>query len=399
MGLVIFNAALYVLMLFFYWNKHKRLNFFLIVLLIYAATACLCAYNYSLTPYKWNDLGGGACVYLFCILLIFLYPLRKFDFRDNLIMVEGDKKIQTLAIFYVIICFVNIAMSMDKTIELFYSGDWAGVYDDFYADEENVQLYESSFQKLVKNLSNYLSPFAFVYTFYLLTKPKLPKVLFFSLLLSVVIPSFMSATIVASRGMVMFLAIKLFISYLLFSSQIPPKRKRILLLIAAGLLALFLFYSILVTVSRFGEDESSNSLIAYFGHSMLSFNDGIFNNLHDFAWGKRVFKWFIDLLGSDSYFSAAKAGATHGHAFYTFVGGIYIDWGPIGTIIVALITCVFIKRFFEKHVLHLSDSIMIVFYVDFLANGIYAYNSGRALVWIMTYVVYLIVKKMENRYA
>ena len=42
---------------------------------------------------------------------------------------------------------------------------------------------------------------------------------------------------------------------------------------------------------------------------------------------------------------------------------------------------------------------MIVFYVDFLANGIYAYNSGRALVWIMTYVVYLIVKKMENRYA
>lgn len=155
MGLVIFNAALYVLMLFFYWNKHKRLNFFLIVLLIYAATACLCAYNYSLTPYKWNDLGGGAFVYLFCILLIFLYPLRKFDFRDNLIMVEGDKKIQTLAIFYVIICFVNIAMSMDKTIELFYSGDWAGVYDDFYADEENVQLYESSFQKLVKNLSNY----------------------------------------------------------------------------------------------------------------------------------------------------------------------------------------------------------------------------------------------------
>lgn len=386
-------------MLFFYWNKHKRLSFYLIILLIYTTTACLCVYNYSLTPYKWNDLGVGGFVYLFCILLIFLYPLRTFEFRDDLITVADNKYLRILAMIYVVICFVNITVSIDKTIELFYSGDWAGVYDDFYADEGNVQLYESLFQKLVKNLSNYLSPFAFVYTFYLLTKSKLPKVLFFFLLLSVVIPSFMSATIVASRGMVMFLALKLLISYLLFSSQIPPKRKRVLFLVAAGLLALFVFYSILVTVSRFGEDESSNSLIAYFGHSMLSFNDGIFNNLHDFAWGKRVFKWFIDLFGGDSFFSAAKAGATHGHAFYTFVGGIYIDWGPIGTIVVALIACVFIKRFFEKHILYLSDSIMIVFYVDFLANGIYAYNSGRALVWIMTYIVYLMVKKMENTYA
>lgn len=399
MGLVIFNAALYIFMLFFYWNKHKRLSFYLIILLIYTTTACLCVYNYSLTPYKWNDLGVGGFVYLFCILLIFLYPLRTFEFRDDLITVADNKYLRILAMIYVVICFVNITVSIDKTIELFYSGDWAGVYDDFYADEGNVQLYESLFQKLVKNLSNYLSPFAFVYTFYLLTKSKLPKVLFFFLLLSVVIPSFMSATIVASRGMVMFLALKLLISYLLFSSQIPPKRKRVLFLVAAGLLALFVFYSILVTVSRFGEDESSNSLIAYFGHSMLSFNDGIFNNLHDFAWGKRVFKWFIDLFGGDSFFSAAKAGATHGHAFYTFVGGIYIDWGPIGTIVVALIACVFIKRFFEKHILYLSDSIMIVFYVDFLANGIYAYNSGRALVWIMTYIVYLMVKKMENTYA
>ena len=160
---------------------------------------------------------------------------------------------------------------------------------------------------------------------------------------------------------------------------------------------LFVVYSILVTVSRFGEDEASNSVFEYFGHSMLYFNDGIFNNLHDFAYGKRFFSWFIDLFGGNSDFNMAKAGATHGTAFYTIVGSMYLDWGFIGTLVEAALACVLMIQFTQKRTIMLSDMVIIVFYINTLAKGIFAFGRGRALDWIMTFVVYFIVKALEKQ--
>ena len=159
-----------------------------------------------------------------------------------------------------------------------------------------------------------------------------------------------------------------------------------------------MIYSILVTVSRFGEDEAGGSVFEYFGHSMLSFNDGLFNNLHDFAYGKRFFSWFIDLFGGNSDFDTAKAGATHGTAFFTIVGGMYIDWGPIGTLIVASLACLLMLSYTRKKTIMLSDMVVIIFYINTLAKGLFAFGRGRAIEWVMTFIVYFIVRALEKQH-
>ena len=397
MSLVLFNASLYIVYLLYYHSKHKNFNYYSLVLLIYTATACICAYNFTVTTRTWTDLSIFPFIYLFGILLLFMHPLKDFEFSNLNISIDNNRYIRFFGTLYLVVGLINIGLSIKNTTELINSGDWATIYNDFYEDEENYQLYDSTFQKLVKNLTSYLSPFAYIYLFYLLTREKLSTIYITLFTISTIAPAFISASTVASRGMLMFVAVKLAISYILFREKIPSNRKKVIAIVASGIFGVFLLYIIAVTLSRFGEDDSTKSIVDYFGHSMLSFNDGIFNNLHEYAWGKRFFKWFIDFFGGNSYFNIAKAGATHGNAFFTFVGGVYIDWGPIGTIVAGFIVCQFINRFFHRQTLHLSDCIIIVFYVDFLANGIYAYMSGRALLWAMTFFLYLIIKKIETR--
>jgi len=300
-------------------------------------------------------------------------------------------------IVYIILAVLDTYFSITDTIARFSEGDWGMLRNQLYADADEIELYDNQWQRLIKNLLGYFHPFAVVYAFFRTT---LKGKRFYTLMLffAIIVSSFISATVVASRGMVFGLAMELVLVFMLFRHRIPRSQKRAFL--TAGLLVgvFFVIYSILVTVSRFGEDEAGGSVFEYFGHSMLSFNDGLFNNLHDFAYGKRFFSWFIDLFGGNSDFDTAKAGATHGTAFFTIVGGMYIDWGPIGTLIVASLACLLMLSYTRKKTIMLSDMVVIIFYINTLAKGLFAFGRGRAIEWVMTFIVYFIVRALEKQH-
>ena len=158
----------------------------------------------------------------------------------------------------------------------------------------------------------------------------------------------------------------------------------------------FIAFIVAVSTSRFG-DEVWDYTFSYLGHSMLNFNDGLFYSMHDYAWGKKFFDFFYDLFGLNGYYSSEALGSTAGHGFVTFVGSLFIDFGPYVTILVAILAVAIISRFFEKKNLLLSDIIMIVFYSSTMANGIFVSTKNRALIWVMTFVIYFITRKIENK--
>lgn len=393
----IINILLYSILALIYWFKQKRVDVFLIIVLLYDFTAIMCAVNYGSTPYKWSDLGLIPFLFLFAILYIFFTPLKGFEVSRKRIIVNNNKFLAYLAYFYILCAFIDIYNSLPDTIARIQSGEWSILRQEIYNDASSITLYGNQWEKLIKNIRSYLTPFAIPFAFYQLTKPKLSKFLTGALLISIIVPSFISATVVASRGMVVNLVLTLGMTYLMFKAQIPNERNKYIYVLASFLIVGFLSYSLSVSISRFGEDEAGSSIFQYFGHSMLFFNDGIFNNVHSFAYGKIFFSWFIDLFGGNSFFDQQAAGATHGTAFYTMIGGLYLDFGLVGTTLVALISCIFMNHFFKKRILHLSDFVMIVFYVSTLAQGIFVFGSGRALAWIMTFIVYLIVSKLEKK--
>lgn len=392
---VIINCFLYLILYLTY--RKKGLDFYKIIVLLYLMTAVCCALNYMQYPAKYPTLSLFPFLYMFVVLDILFQPLRGFDQDKKRLALFDNKVMMFFACGYVILALVDMSTSITDAIERFQSGEWGALRNQLYEDSDNIELYANQWQRLVKNLLTYTHPFTFVYAFYSLTQEKKSRIFTMLLFVSITVPSFIGATVVASRGMVFQLAMELFFGYWMFKDYISKKRKRIFLIGALFVAAFFLFYSIIVSVSRFGEDDAGGSIFEYFGHSMLAFNDQMFYKMHDFAWGTRFFSWFIDAFGGNSTFDFAKAGSTHGTAFFTIVGSLFTDWGHVFTIPVALIACVLVRKFTNKKIIYFSDLIVVFFYINTLSTGVFVLGKGRALNWLMTFMMYFIVRAMERR--
>lgn len=389
---------MYIIPLWVYWRNRRRFDSYVVILSLYTITATLCALYYKEEPAKFKDLQLFPFIYMFAVLMVMFSPVKGFNINEYNLKLCDTRALKYLSYFFIVVSFIDIVQSIPHTIENIQSGEWGALRNQLDEGAEGIVYYSNQWERLVKNLSSYLSPFALVYSFYQITKDRVNKIyiiLFFS---AIVVPGFIAAAAEASRGMIMHLVIKLGFAYMIFNPFIPYNRKKVLYALSMFLLFGFCAYSMAVTISRFGEDDAGSSLFMYFGHSMLYFNDGVYNNMHEFAWGKRFFSWFIDLAGGDSYFNTAKAGGTFGSAFYTIVGSIYIDWGPIGTVIVAFCASLLMNKWFKKQYFSLADLIVIIFYLSTLANGIFVFGKGRALSWLSTFVIYYIVKKLEKKY-
>ena len=102
------------------------------------------------------------------------------------------------------------------------------------------------------------------------------------------------------------------------------------------------------------------------------------------------------MFGGNSVINLKSLGYTGGSGFYTFIGDFYIDFGPIGTFLLALVVSIFLRHFTKKANKKLSDLVLIVFFANYFMTGVFVIGSGSALSWIMCGVVYLIVRNAEN---
>ena len=396
MTYAVINCLFFLFLFIFHRNKGRKLDIYRIIVLLYLTTAVLCVINYTQNSYRWPDLSLLPFIYMFVVLLILFYPFKHFDLSSKETVWVDTKALYLLGWLFIALSVVEVYLSYNDIVEKFVSGEWGRLRSELYADEGDIVYYRNIWEKLIKNILSYLHPFAVVYAFFQATNPdrKLFTVLLF---LSIVSATFISASVVASRGIVFNQSMELVLGFMLFRDKIPSKIKKIVVTGGTAIISLFFIYAIIVSFSRFGEDETGSSLFSYFGHSMLYFNDGLFNHMHDFAYGKRFFAWFIDLFGGNSSFDVAKAGSTHGSAFFTIVGSLFTDWGVVGTVIVAIIACLLICKFTQKKVIRLSDMVIIMFYINTLSGGIFAYGVSRGLQWVMTFVVYFIVRALEKQ--
>lgn len=394
--LVFLNATLYSLYALKTWHKTRLLTIEMLLVLLYTLTAIMCFVFACRSPKTYPNVDLLPFLYLFFTLLIFLLPVSRMSNTTHSIVVKNEAIFNYFAFVYILLAIFDCVTSFAHIEELVRAGMWNELRDQTYTDAESVLLYDNQHQRIAKNLLGYFKPLILPLTLFQLTKPKVNKLLLVGLILSIVVPSFIAAAADASRGMIVNVIVQLTISYLIFRPYIPQQRKKYIYYGGIVIAVFFALYLISVTVSRFGNEEAGDSLYFYFGHSMLAFNDGVFGEMKYYGWGRKFFDYFFDLFGGDSSFDSTKAGCTCGGAFVTFIGSLYMDFGPIGTIIVGLLATKLLMPFFKKRDLLLSDTVIIIYYTSTIANGIFVSPRGRALSWVMVFLVYLITKKIEK---
>lgn len=391
MSLVYFNAFLYIVALLVHWYRTKRFDCAFVIWLTYAFTAIMCVYNYSLHPEYWQDLSIVRFLYLFFVVVLFILPFSKLDIRNDNFKITETKIVKLLTWLFIISGIFVIYYTFNNAAELIIESEWNDLRSEFYEDADNIELYSSSLERLMKNLNSYLSPLGMVMAFCALTKQKKNKIFAILLFLVWILPEFLNATLTASRGRLVYLLIKIVLCYVLFKNMMSSKTKRFLIFAAIALVAVFSVYLIAVTESRF-EDDAANSVYYYLGHSMLSFNDGVMNSLHTFTGGEYMFSWFIEKIREVEVVSWTELGATHGTAFMTFVGGLYRDFGPFGTIVFAGVFIGFMSLLVRRKQYELHHMILLVCFISYILDGVMVIKPGIALQWFMVCVVAYIVK-------
>ena len=334
-------------------------------------------------------------LYLFIIILIFISPLQNIKIEKEGIQIKQNLLLNILLGIYIISSIISVIYTLPQAIEIANMGEYGALRQNVYNDMESIELYHSQFERICKNLSSYLSPFGMVWCFYQLTLPKYNVFFTYTILIVSVISTFASSSLVASRGMILTFAVKILTLYVLFEQYIPQKRKKIIFILAIPASFLLLTYTLAVTDSRFG-DEANDSLFRYFGHSMLAFNNSIMGHMYDYANGRYFFKWIFDFIGIDSDINFTQLGSTHGTAFITFVGCFYIDFGPIGTILFAILFALTLRVITRKKHLRFSDLIIIAFFASWFIDGVFVVGRSQSLRWLMVFVVYFMVKFIES---
>lgn len=392
-----FNTGLYLIALIVYYHRRKRFDLFFLIMLAYALTAIMGTIDYHLGVFSQTyDLSVFRLSFLFMIILINLLPYRHVDTCNKDIYISENKGITYLLYFFIAAGIVSAYFTLPKAIMLQQMDDWGSLRQDIYAGDSDITLYDSQFERLAKNFYSYLQPFGSIMAFYQLTKPRINKTLTVTLFSVWIINAYASATLVASRGMIMLLALKLLVLYIIFKNIIPSNRKKFMFTSAIVVGVFFFIYTMSVTEARFG-DESNESLLRYFGHSMYAFDDGIMRTMTDHAWGRYQFGWLYRLMGASSYFSWTALGCTHGTAFMTYVGDLYVDFGTIGTFIIACLMALLVNKFTDKPFYKLSDLVVIGFTASWFTEGIFVFAGDQSMLWFMVFVVYFIVKFLENK--
>lgn len=388
---VLFNDLLYLVTLGLYYKKKRTIDVYFYILLAYTVTAVLCSIHFFEAPRSWN-LSIFNFIYLFIVVIIFIAPFRNKRINAANVTIQETVLVKILLYIYILSSLVASYYTLPNTVALFQGGDWNALRQDLYT-EGKLDLYGSQLERLVKNISSYLSTFAGIMAFYHLTKPKVNKTMTIFLFISWLLPSFLASTLVASRGMIAHLILKIGLLYVIFRVNIPKRRLKYLTIPLISAIIGMIIYTMIVSISRFGEETTSSSILTYLSHSMLSFNDGLMGHIQSYTNGKYFFSWILNALDLDSSYNLDNLGGTWGTAFITFIGCLYFDFGPIGTVAFAIINSLLVYNVSRKRSYDIADLSLLVFFASYYVNGVFVSAPGSVIFYIMTYVVYFILKK------
>ena len=313
------------------------------------------------------------------------------------IVISNSPILKGFSYFYILCAIVSFLFSWSDMSAAFFRGSWNDVIGDAYS-AETIEFYHSPIERFCKNICGYTESLALILSFFYLTDNNYKPKLSITLILSIIASMMTTTVIVASRGAFAGMFIKLLAGYILFKDQIDSKTTKRIQTGGIVVLTMFLLYTLSVTFSRFADvtynaefDDPISSLVFYFGHSMLTFDDGIADSIQRFMWGDY-------LLGNRAPYPNgvdAVLGTHFGSSFFTFVGALYLDFGPVITLIIALVSSNFLLSVYNKQIIRISHVYIYYYFLCFFINGVFVVGRGYYIGILMAFVLYWLLKRID----
>lgn len=396
----ILNALAFYALFMFYINRVRRINGSAVILCLYAVVAVLGIVFCNMGYWNPDDIQFWPYLYFFVLACATFYPIIKADERIDSNFVDEiqiTKSLNILVIVYLVCSLAVIYGMWTNIISKVLSGDWQSVKVDAYSGTGEgvgaVVAYAAAFAVYFRFL---IIP----YCFYRFSKDNYNFYITMGLLLVCLLSTLFHYLLIAYRGGLFSILVMGLISYLYFQKEMSLKVKKKLWALGGVFAVGVMFIALSITASRFEETDSGTggSIIEYFGQPMVNYNCGIATRATDYMDGKYFFMshWKLD---KDDFWIDSKYNieTNDGSDFDTLIGCFFIDFGPILTVFIILLSSAFLALLFSRKISNWSTIYLLFFYMDLIVAGVFHGPSSLSQLVVNAIIIYSILFVIERK--
>ncbi len=358
-------------------------------------------FYYMDDPNKWT-LTPIPFLYLFGVFLLFtrmfIFSASKWDNAMGDFVFKRSQILDVLCIFFILFSIFNI-LNTDFSVSSMSFNDIEKHASDNYSnhiDHYGEKGYSNFLERITLNYCSWFKMAALICMYMYLCQRR--KTFAGLLAICIFLPTFMSSVMRGTRGTLV-TEILLFVSaFLLFKRFIPQNTKKSIYAYAGVVGAISLLFLIAVTNSRFSDstEGAGGSVLAYFGQSMLFFDNGLADSVEGMLYGIRTFKTIYSFWGislPDGFKPDLFLGTNIGTGFVTFIGMLILDFGFLGTAIVGLIVPWFIQSLCSyRKSFTMASLYLFLFFLNRMILGVFTNASGVDFDYIIAVLFYFVFR-------
>lgn len=347
-------------------------------------------------------------VFAFIILIfLFLYPFYRFK-ENNVkeIAIPSDQVLEVFSCTVIVLSFFAIIYSIPTVVSLFRSGVALRVLRNNFGNVRESYVSTSGISNTIASVASSMYPFAIMlfYIYYIKGKHPIKCLLLF---ISSSSNIFHVLTFVGRDGVVFwmlsFLSMHFFFRDYLNIYQRKTVRR---VFIVAAIVALLPF--IAISISRFSSYSAENgtikSILSYLGQMIPNYLLYFDIRMDHYNYGVS-FPLFWEITGQQQPTSVRwMDGGTESNVFGTFLKSFNINFGVLGTLIVALIAGFLFLRVFNKRkeTFYFHQYFLYILYFKILSEGVFYfrdYTRGGNLFILICFLLFVVFSVIERYFG
>lgn len=414
LNILITNALLYTIAALCYYLRKRRINsaFYLIAYYAICAWGAVAYYTHPLFAY----IRGVAhyefepFIYLFLAIGIFAYPILKYDSTGIIKAQATDPTflIKFIKIIFIIqiVLYVTLFPSFLKALLASNLGDYR---NETYDEAEVVKFPIYALNLLSRLYMGMRNVVIIIACYALLFEQKHRKLMKYFFISSFLFPIYAFTAYMSRAVMVMQLCFSIFIFIVLLSFIAYKQRRKIVLwLISIAIPIISIF--IIISNSRFG-NMASYMFYRYLGEAFNNYNTDFYYELKGNTWGTAYFNFFRKLMGVEVPFKTTREKWAYldnitgidTHVFYTFVGGLNIEFGFFFTLLIGVfLSWTMLKALKPFDTLTLPKLIILCMLAYTLINGAFMFvlqgDWGNLELLFTVFFYFLFKRYSTNKY-
>lgn len=381
---------------FFYNKKKYGYNASSLLIGLYLASNLalffLCSIGYN--DYSFEKVYLDATIYHVITLWLFMMPVvrvgNKLDVRN---LVISDNLLSQVSLTLIVIGCLTILLSIPGIKAVLSFDTFEGAREAAIWGDEFKGFYSYGLIGYVATIGMITPAFAIFVAFYRLFIQKKADSIFYLLMITSTSGGIMNLTIAGRDGLVrwfMFVILNIAIYRKQFNIKIIPNFIKVSFL--ALTFATIAFF-IVITLSRFGEENAQLSIVDYLGMSSLWFSELYKGVGTDYLFGFSSI--FPILPGGMNSLDIAKMNLNFStSSFHTFVGTFVLDVGTFFTFIMAILFNVIYSTVSRSRNCKLHNFFSFLIFYQIIYIGVF-YFVYALLAWQCSFlIIYIISKKI-----